>query len=92
MTRQGVHTDLTIFRPGALGPNAYNSTFPTAEPEAEYEMREIIASGRYRMLPGKSVKDDCRVYGPHSPVVHDHLLDRECRPALLHNTAAMRKV
>lgn len=79
----GIHTDFTIFRPGALRPDAYTSAFSNAEKETEHEMQDIISAGRYRVLPGTWVRGYCRVRGPQSPVVHDHMLARECTPSLL---------
>lgn len=83
MCTSGVHTDFTIFRPGALRPDAYTSAFSNAEKETEHEMQDIISAGRYRVLPGTWVRGYCRVRGPQSPVVHDHRLVKECTPEIL---------
>ena len=81
-----IQTDFTIFRPKALASGADFSPYEGlgAEPVFTNRVMPILASGRYKYLPGTDdSRTMCRVRGKDSPVLHEHDYLHFCREDLL---------
>ena len=74
-----IHTDFFAIRPQVLQKDSFNPTtfdrIGNAERVATHEFQKVLFSGRHRWIPGVGpMKDNCRVRGDNSPIIHSHNL------------------